>query len=138
MTEKFDRFKKGDNEENEEYTTYEYEEAFFNDLIDIMMKTYQHLQEIASEIAQEIENDYKEFINGLTEYFYKNKTTFGSLDYILSKNPNNLWVEVIKYLALSGLEELIKNPQKEAAAYRGILEQLEQSIKKKRKGKHLQ
>lgn len=133
MKENFDDF---DNEK--EYSEEEYEEAFFNSLIDVMMNIFEQLKNIIPEIAEKVRPDYQEFIQNLIEYFKENKTVAGSLNYIISKNPNNLWAEIISYWGLLQLSELQKNPEEAQKEFGELLKELEDLIRKRRRGQDIQ
>lgn len=121
-----------------EYSEEEYEEAFLDSLIDAMMNIFEQLKNIIPEIAEKVKPDYQEFIQNLIEYFRENKTVAGSLNYITSKNPNNLWVKIISDLALLHLAEFQRNPEKAQKEFDELLKELEGLIQKRRRGQDIQ
>ncbi|MCS6789082.1 MAG: hypothetical protein NZ484_00715 [Patescibacteria group bacterium] len=134
MSEKFDDFKKN---KKEEFTDQEYEAVFFDEFLNSMMILYEHFKKDKPDFAKYLEYDYNQFINEIVNYFYTNKTLNGSLKYIISKNPNNLWIDVIEVIGLLGIVESINNPE-EKKEYQKIDQRLKELIIKRRNKKDIQ
>lgn len=137
MTEKFDNFNNDFEKENNEINKKEYEEAFFESLIDSMMMIYEHFKKDNPKFAKYLENDYNEFIKEIIEYFKQNKTVGGFLKYIISKNPNNLWVDVVEIVGQIGIVEAIKNPD-EQKEYQKLDNEIRNLITKRKEKKDIQ
>lgn len=134
MTEKFNNF---NNFENNSFSEEEYEKAFFESLLDSMMILYENLKRQNSNFAKYLEYDYNQFIEEMNNYFNENKTTQGFLKYIISKNPSNLWVDVVEVVGQIGIIEALTNPE-EQKEYEKIDNQIKDLIQKKREKKDIQ
>lgn len=137
MTEKFDDFNNDFEKENNEINEKEYEKAFFESLIDSMMMLYEHFKKDNPKFAKYLEYDYNEFIKEMVEYFKQNKTVGGFLKYIISKNPNNLWVDVVEIVGQIGIVEAVTNPD-EQKEYQKLDNEIKNLIIKKRQKKDIQ
>ena len=143
MSKNFEKFNKGEGENEKEYTEEEFEEAFYYLFLDINMRIFGELMQKNPKFAESIKPAYEEFINEMNGYFVKNKTIKGFLEYMEKSKPNNFWIDAMAgaVLAFETEKNKLEGPQEDYGEIEKddyIKSIIKEFIKRKRRGKDIQ
>ncbi|GIW65289.1 MAG: hypothetical protein KatS3mg093_268 [Candidatus Parcubacteria bacterium] len=134
MSEKFKNFENENNEEFE-YSEEEYQAAFFQMFLEASMNIFEIIKRNNPVFADHLQRDYDEYNQYLMEYFNQNRSIKGFESYILSKNKNNQWVNVIRGIGEMLIsEENLKNEQDQKISKQSADQKIKELILKMRKG----
>lgn len=134
MSEKFKSFEDENNEEFE-YSEEEYEAVLLQMFLDASMYIFETIKRNNPVFANNLQRDYDEYNQCLMEYFNQNKSIKGFRNYLLSKNKNNQWINVVELIAeMLIFETNLQNEQEQKIRKQATDQKMKELILKMRKG----
>jgi hypothetical protein len=134
MSEKFKSFEDENNEEFE-YSEEEYEAVLLQMFLDASMYIFETIKRNNPVFANNLQRDYDEYNQCLMEYFNQNKSIKGFRNYLLSKNKNNQWINVVELIAeMLIFETNLQNEQEQKIRKQATDQKIKELILKMRKG----